>query len=208
MKKFNVTIQRGKCSRCNTGEATLTVSGSIYSDGHVDNLLRIIEHKPCYRKEISEPSRAEREKALEILGIKPVEVSPQTLEDILLPKEMLEQIEKEKKQAITRGWDASKSDWRTTALRILCETCLTLRKFTVNDFRNRIKESRVTTHDNRAMGGLMTTALRLGWIEASGDEVTSQVGHKSKLQVWDSKVYQELSARERKAERQQLLFAK
>lgn len=109
-----------------------------------------------------------------------------------------EQIEKETEAAIKRGWDASKVEWRRLSLQVLLATCLTTRKFTVDDFRKVIRESGVTTHDNRAMGGLMVTARSWGWIHATGGEIESKVGHRSPLQVWESKIYQEPSAREKR----------
>ncbi len=187
MKKFNIILARGRCAKCNNGESTLTISGSLYADGRIE-AARIIEHPFCSRKEISNPTEENLVKVRENLGI--IQVPPQrTIDDLLLPSDILAQIEREKEESIKRGWDASKSDWRATALRILCETALSEKIFTVNDFRDRIKQSGVTTHDNRAMGGLMMTARQWGWIEESGEEIESKVGHKSHIQVWRSKIY-------------------
>lgn len=112
-----------------------------------------------------------------------------------LPNEMLERIKIETDFAIKRGWEAAKVQWRQTALVILCEFALSNREFTVNDFRDKILESGVKTHDNRAMGGLMTTAKRWGWI-TSVSAIPSMVGHKTPIQVWRSNIYQEPSMRE------------
>lgn len=111
-----------------------------------------------------------------------------------------EKIESETRRAVERGWDASKSLWRKMALQVLLEMCLGTRRFTVNDFRKKILQSEIKTHDNRAMGGLMVTARQWGWIRASGGEIESKVGHRSPLQVWDSVIYQEKSFRERQNE--------
>lgn len=108
---------------------------------------------------------------------------------------MMERIKKQTDFAIKRGWQASKVQWRQTALVILCEFALCNKEFTVNDFRDKILESGVTTHDNRAMGGLMSTAKGWGWI-TSVSHIPSLVGHKTPIQVWRSNIYQEASMRE------------
>lgn len=123
-----------------------------------------------------------------------------------LSESLLSQIEAETQAAIRRGWDAAEQAWRRTALVILCETCVTMRQFTVNDFRGRIKDSGVVTHDNRAMGGLMKNAERMGWIRKSGNAIPSKVGHKVPIQIWESRIYQEPSAREMRQQSQQTIF--
>lgn len=112
-----------------------------------------------------------------------------------LPLGMLQKIQIETDLAIKRGWDSTRSQWRTMALKILCEVCLEKREFTVNDFRNMILNSGIVTHDNRAMGGLMATAKKWGWIK-SINSIPSRVGHKTPIQVWRSCIYQEPSTRE------------
>jgi len=116
-------------------------------------------------------------------------------EQLMIPANYVAQMKAETEAAIKRGWDASKRDWRVIAMSILCRVCLTKREFTVNDFRDEILNSGVSTHDNRAMGGLMTTAKKLGWI-TSISAIPSQVGHKTPIQVWRSQIYQEPSRRE------------
>ena len=118
-----------------------------------------------------------------------------------IPQNYLELIRQETEAAVKRGWDASHSEWRATALAILCETCLTAREFTVDYFREKIKSSGVKTHDNRAMGGLMATARNWGWIEATGEKIPNREWHGIGLRVWKSNIYQELSFREIEQER-------
>jgi len=103
---------------------------------------------------------------------------------------------KETDRAIERGWDAAHTKWRQMALEILCQTCLTTQTFTVNDFRDKIKKSGIHTHDNRAMGGLMVTGKKYGWLETTGRSIPSVVGHKVPIQIWQSKIYLEQSKRE------------
>ena len=107
-----------------------------------------------------------------------------------IPEMYLELIKKETEAAIIKGWDHAKTQWRVMALEVLCHFALTTRAFTVNDFRDQIKNSDIKTHDNRAMGGLMTTAKGWGWIMPTGESIPSRVGHKVHIQVWRSMIYQ------------------
>ena len=59
----------------------------------------------------------------------------------------------------------------------------------MNDVRDMVKLSHLTTHDNRAMGGIVSTALKEEWIEYTGKSILSHVGHKSPLQIWRSRIY-------------------
>lgn len=113
-----------------------------------------------------------------------------------IPREYIEKIKAEVEAAVARGWDAADSEWRKMALLILCATALGTREFSVNDFRERLKAQPEKTHDNRAVGGLMKTAERWGWIENTGLTFPSKVGHKTPLTVWRSKIFQDLSFRE------------
>jgi hypothetical protein len=95
-------------------------------------------------------------------------------------------IEQETRDAIERGYDHAKVEWRQMALECLYEVCLTMKTFTVNDFRDKVDASPIKTHDKRAMGGVINTARRLGWIEPTGDTIPSRVGHKTPMQIWRS----------------------
>jgi len=104
-------------------------------------------------------------------------------------KNEINQIKLETQQAIDRGMDAAHAEWRRVASLHLLEIAKTNKEFTMNDVRDLIRQEKVQTHDNRAMGGVVITARKLGWIEPSGRSILSRVGHKSVLQVWKSLIY-------------------
>jgi len=70
-----------------------------------------------------------------------------------LPPEEYALLRKETDEAIKKGYDHSKAEWRFMAFEILYDVCRTTEKFSVNDFRNRVLRSEIKTHDNRALGG-------------------------------------------------------
>lgn len=104
----------------------------------------------------------------------------------LFDSEEMNQIQAETDAGIAKGWEGAHVQWRKMALNCLLELCLTQKSFTVNDFRDSVRASQIKTHDNRAMGGVMVTAKKLGWITPTGSSIISRVGHKSQLQVWKS----------------------
>ncbi len=101
-------------------------------------------------------------------------------------------IEQETNQAIDKGLENSNDEWRETTLENFKTFCIYKDKFTMNDFRDfNSNHCKVYTHDNRSMGGIVRTAIKNNWIEATGDSIISRVGHKSLLQVWKSLLYKE-----------------
>ncbi len=80
-------------------------------------------------------------------------------------------------------FDNANAEWREMALEVVHLTCISMDRFTVNDFRNKLKGK---THDNRAVGGLMKTACAKKWCRSTGNTIQSKVGHKSPLQIWES----------------------
>lgn len=101
----------------------------------------------------------------------------------------LKQIEIETEAAVKAGWEHAKIEWRRMAMERLLEICLAKSTFTVNDFRDLIKNSPIQTHDNRAMGGLMATGKKMKWIRLTGTEIPSIVGHRVPIQIWQSLIY-------------------
>lgn len=108
---------------------------------------------------------------------------------MIIPAEQYAAIQAETDRAIQKGYDAAHAEWRAMALEYLYETCLQMPTFTVNDFRKKVRASSLQTHDNRAMGGVMVTGRRLGWMKPTGEAIPSRVGHKVPLQIWQSLVY-------------------
>jgi len=62
-------------------------------------------------------------------------------------------------------------------------------KCTVDRVRFFVQKSPLKTHDNRAMGGVMKVAQKIGLIEPTGETRPSKVGHKVPMQVWRSCIY-------------------
>ncbi len=98
-------------------------------------------------------------------------------------------IKKETDEAIDRGSSHADTDWRMVALDCVYKVALEKPEFTMNDVRDLVASSGATTHDNRAMGGISKTAVKNGWIKATGRVIISRVGHKSPLQIWKSLIY-------------------
>lgn len=99
------------------------------------------------------------------------------------------QIARETEAAVNKGLDNANVRWREMAMRSLYEMCLERDVFTANDVRGRIERSPLKTHDRRAMGGIMRTGKKLGWMQKTGRSITSRVGHLSPLQIWESQLY-------------------
>jgi hypothetical protein len=106
-----------------------------------------------------------------------------------IPSEELE-ISKATDEAIEQGLKNSDITWRRLAMERLYQICKIHQTFTMNDVRPYLKMLPVKTHDNRAVGGIVKTALKVGWLERTDQSIQSKVGHKSPLQVWKSMIYE------------------
>lgn len=106
-----------------------------------------------------------------------------------IPEGQYSQIVKETNDAIARGYDHARAEWKLAALQLVYDMAAGTEKFSVNDFRRKLLELPMQTHDLRAIGGLMTTAKRYGWIERSGETSGSLVAHLVPVQVWKSLIY-------------------
>lgn len=96
-------------------------------------------------------------------------------------------IDQETDEAVQRSFDNSNQSWREITLNNLMKFCEYTDTFTMNDFRDyNALYCKATTHDNRAMGGVIRTARTYGWIIPTGRTIISRVGHKSPLQIWKS----------------------
>jgi len=92
--------------------------------------------------------------------------------------------------AITSGYNNSSDAWRLNALQCIKDTCKKLKEFTMNDVRDKIHSTGFFTHDNRAVGGVVKTAEKNGWIKKTGKSIPSVVGHKTHIQIWSSLLYE------------------
>lgn len=93
---------------------------------------------------------------------------------------------------IEQSFDNAHNEWRSMALECLRVICTTRETFTVNDVRDLVKLSPLKTHDNRAMGGVMVTGRKNGWLLPTGQSIPSIVGHKVHIQVWKSLIYKKV----------------
>ncbi len=92
-------------------------------------------------------------------------------------------------EAIEKGYQNANDDWKNMAMECVRVICVQQPSFTMNDVRWLVEASPIKTQDNRAMGGVMRTAQKLGWVEPTGQTIISKVGHKSLLQIWRSKLF-------------------
>lgn len=92
-------------------------------------------------------------------------------------------------KAVERSYVNADSQWREMALQCVKVICEKHKTFTVNEVRDLVKMSPLKTHDNRAMGGVMATAKKLGWLAPTGESIPSVVGHKVHIQIWQSRIY-------------------
>lgn len=92
-------------------------------------------------------------------------------------------------KAIEEGYDAANAEWRAMALEQVYRVALRKEEFTANDVRDLVENSPLKTHDKRAMGGVMKTAQKMGWIHPSGRSIPSKVGHLVPILIWESKIF-------------------
>ena len=94
-------------------------------------------------------------------------------------------------KAINEAMVNANQQWRDNAIKCLREICMTHELFTVNDVRPLVESYGFTTHDKRAMGGVIKYGKSKGWLEATGITYPSKVGHKVPMQLWRSKIKNE-----------------
>lgn len=92
-------------------------------------------------------------------------------------------------EAIDVSLYGANTEWKEMALRALREVCLKKHRFTIDDVREIVQQSHLTTPDNRAMGGIITMGRKCGWIVPTGEKIPSLVGHGTPMMVWESKLF-------------------
>lgn len=102
-----------------------------------------------------------------------------------------EKMEEVTEKGIEQGFENAHEEWRAMALDCLHKVCLSYDTFTVNDVRALVERSPLKTHDNRAMGGIIKTGQREGWLAPTGESIPSVVGHKVHIQIWKSLIYKQ-----------------
>lgn len=92
-------------------------------------------------------------------------------------------------KGIKDALDHANSEWKKMALGCVIRVAGDTKEFTVDRVRFFVQKSPLKTHDNRAMGGVMKVAQKIGLIEPTGETRPSKVGHKVPMQVWRSCIY-------------------
>ena len=103
-----------------------------------------------------------------------------------------QQIQKETERCIKKGWDNSRIEWRAMALKVLYRLCVNNQFITANEFGEEIMKSSIHTHDNRAIGGLIITARKLGWVKNTGQfeaRLSKRFNRGGMSSVWESLLY-------------------
>lgn len=93
-------------------------------------------------------------------------------------------------EAIEHGYRKSKEQWRTAALAAVRKVAKSYRRFTIDDVRA-VMEGDGTlhgTHDLRALGGVLRTALKIGAIRRTEKYAPSSHGHSRPIVIWESLV--------------------
>lgn len=103
--------------------------------------------------------------------------------------EYVEEMNTQTEDAIERAYKHAPDEWRKYALQCVEAVAKRNEEFTVNEVRSLIKAGIYKTHDNRALGGVMKTAQRLGIIEPTGNTIPSVVGHRTPIQIWRSRIF-------------------
>lgn len=101
--------------------------------------------------------------------------------------------EQNKLEGMTSAYQNANLDWKAAATKYLSYLCRTQAYVTSEDVVLYLKDEGITTHENRAMGGIMTSFANAGIIKATGRFTTSRRPecHKSPVRIWESRVYKE-----------------
>jgi len=52
MKRIDVTLRTVDCPKCQSGPVKIRITGLVYADGRMENLVRRAEHTLCYYSDI------------------------------------------------------------------------------------------------------------------------------------------------------------
>ena len=96
-------------------------------------------------------------------------------------------------EAIERVAGHANPDWLTEAMDTVISMAIRLDTFTTDDVWDHLASTGVTTHEPRAMGAVMVSAQRLGWVTATSHWRVSRRRscHSRPLRVWKSLVSHE-----------------
>lgn len=96
-----------------------------------------------------------------------------------------------KEQAIKRATNHANPEWKSAALDAIVEIASKQVCFTSDDVLGALDRLDVTTHDTRALGGILTAAARLKWIRKSGNYIPSKrpACHSRPILIWESLIF-------------------
>jgi hypothetical protein len=102
-------------------------------------------------------------------------------------------LDAETNEAIERGYSAANSEWKTQALQCVEKLARVHKEFVSYDVFLATKQVSSSTHDLRAIGGLIREAARRGWIAQSGRYAKNKNRHGSPCPIWKSLLYQDIA---------------
>lgn len=96
-----------------------------------------------------------------------------------------------KKEAIERVGRNANPEWKAAALNSVYVLARIMPELTTDPVHKRLERLNVDTHEKRALGNVMTTAAKNGWIEKAGrqEETERAVANSRPLTVWKSLIY-------------------
>lgn len=99
--------------------------------------------------------------------------------------------ENEKRAAIAQVEENAAPDWRTYALATVKQVAERCAEFSTDKILEAMTDAPVWTHELRALGPIMLSAARAGFIVATDKFVTSDSisRHRSPKRVWKSNLY-------------------
>ena len=100
--------------------------------------------------------------------------------------------EEARAEAVTRVSDHADPDWMQHALDAVLDLARTQEKVTSDDVWEVLDDIAVETHDNRAMGAVMTEAARQEWLHRTDVTVLSRrpINHRRPIRLWTSLIYE------------------
>ena len=100
--------------------------------------------------------------------------------------------EEARAEAVTRVSDHADPGWMTHALDAVLDLARTQEKVTSDDVWEVLDDVGTETHDNRAMGAVMTEAGRQEWLHRTDVTVLSRrpINHRRPIRLWTSLIYE------------------
>src|SRR5688500_12797206 len=79
-------------------------------------------------------------------------------------------------------------DWYAAALKQVHWLCLSIKEFPTDDVHAVLDRMDVTTPEARAMGSVMTEAMKKGWCKATGQykATVRPEAHRRPIRIWES----------------------